>query len=60
VGPDVGGGVELIWETARGDVHALIGTGERLKVLVMRDERLVAPAQTKTVDELITLLKTHL
>ena len=59
VGPDVDGGVELIWSSPRGRVHVHVGTGERFRVLIMRGERLDGPAQMKTPADLIDLLKTH-
>jgi hypothetical protein len=60
VGPDVDGGVELVWKNRWRAIHVLVGAGERFKVLVLQGETLVGPAQTKTLDEVINLLKTHL
>ena len=60
VGPDVDGGVELIWKRPGSAIHVLVGTGDRFKVLVLRGETLVGPVQTKRLDEVISLLKTHL
>jgi hypothetical protein len=60
VGPDVDGGVELIWRGHWTAVHVLVGAGDRFKVLVLRGEVPVGPAQMKTLGEVIDLLKTHL
>ncbi len=62
VGPDVGGGVELIWEPARGsyEVHALVGAGERFKVLVLRGDTLLTSAPAKSIEFLAGVLTRHL
>jgi len=62
VGPDVGGGVELIWEPASGsyEVHALVGAGERFKVLVLRGDTLLTSAPAKSIEDLAGVLTRHL
>ncbi len=62
VGPDVGGGVELIWEPARGtyEIHALVGATERFKVLVLNREELLINAQAKSIEDLAGLLTKYL
>lgn len=61
VGPDVDGGVELIWTTADGSnaIHALIRSTDRFKILVVSGGQLRSdPA--KSVDDLAGILRNYL
>jgi hypothetical protein len=62
VGPDVGGGVELIWETPREayEVHVFVPPMGIPKAVVLHDERLVDSVETKlAADVLATLQRFH-
>ncbi len=59
VGPDVGGGVELIWESAHRAVHALVSP-RAVRVLVLADEKLIEEYPAKSLEDLVALLSRHI